>query len=238
LVLASGSCKRHLPPNATNRKTLAASIKQQKKTTSMTRIVNFLKQNWWILILCGFLLVSLIGVFLSIRYYWVQFNNYHLSTNPTDWGVFGDYFGGTLNPLLTIINIIVTIWLTIVINRFADHNTESQIAAERKIARLQLRNEALKELRNELNSNFKVLKATITVSNIDECRKTLNDFAQNYSYLFELNNIDSFDSLLRILDHAKSQLEGEFPFSIIQDIMQADGGRQLLLSDLGEAVLE
>ena len=214
------------------------SIKHKKSKTSSCESFNYIKLNWWAILLSGVLLISLFGIYFSIKFYWHQFSGYSFSDEPEIWGVFGDYMGGTLNPLLSIINIVITIWLTVIINRFGNQNSERQIEAARKIAQLQLRNEALKEIRIALNSNFDDLKASSTIKNVEKCKKTLNDFGFNYSYLFDILEIESYSSLMNILEHIETQLSDGSSIIIIQEVLQAEMGRQVLLSDLGEAVLE
>jgi hypothetical protein len=214
------------------------SHKHKKSKFSMYKLNNYLKLNWWVIILCGILLISLFCIYFSIKFYFVQFSDYSLSDEPEKWGVFGDYIGGTLNPILTIINIVITIWLTVIINRFGNRNSERQIDAARKIAKLQLRNEALKELRININTNFDDLKASSTIDSVELCQKTLNNFAFNYSYLFDILEIESYYNLMNILEHIKTQLLNSSSIIVIQEVLQAEMGRQELLSDLGEAVLE
>lgn len=60
-----------------------------------------------ILILSVILLITLI-----FTLYWYHFHTYGVSGSNEQWGQFGDYFGGILNPLLSFINILLLIQLT------------------------------------------------------------------------------------------------------------------------------
>jgi hypothetical protein len=43
------------------------------------------------------------------------------------WGAFGGYLDGTLNPLLTMANVAVLIYLTFLASRFEDKNNQKNI---------------------------------------------------------------------------------------------------------------
>lgn len=47
-----------------------------------------------------------------------KFNHAPISSDPTMWGVFGDYVGGVLNPLLAVITLGVTLYIASVAHRF------------------------------------------------------------------------------------------------------------------------
>lgn len=70
------------------------------------------------------LLVPLIGILLPYIY---TFSNATLSTNPTDWGVFGDYIGGILNPIFSLINIILLVYLTYLVSKKDDERAFEEI---------------------------------------------------------------------------------------------------------------
>ena len=51
---------------------------------------------------------------VAVIFYYLNFNEGGISSNPADWGTFGDYLGGVLNPLfgfLTLIALLITIIL-------------------------------------------------------------------------------------------------------------------------------
>ena len=56
---------------------------------------------------------SLLGIILFLGVYIFKFNEFEISTNPENWGQFGDYIGGVLNPLFALINLIILSYLSI-----------------------------------------------------------------------------------------------------------------------------
>lgn len=58
---------------------------------------NFLKNNWLLVLFVGIIITIALTV---IIFYVYNFGNNELSSDTGDWGTFGDYIGGTLNPIL------------------------------------------------------------------------------------------------------------------------------------------
>lgn len=59
------------------------------------------------------LAVILVILFLTPLFFFIsKFKCHDISDNISDWGAFGDYFGGILNPILTFMNLIILIFLT------------------------------------------------------------------------------------------------------------------------------
>ena len=68
----------------------------------------------------------LVGIILLI--YVVNFVQSGISKNPENWGQFGDFFGGTLNALLSIINFIVLTFLTLKIVEIEETRNSKMLA--------------------------------------------------------------------------------------------------------------
>jgi hypothetical protein len=58
-----------------------------------------------------------------------DFHNLNRSTNPSDWGTFGDFFGGILNPILAFCTLIVTIIIAFELKKIEDKNNAKTISA-------------------------------------------------------------------------------------------------------------
>jgi len=73
------------------------------------------------------IIILCIGVglcLIPIAFYISHFGKTDLSNNPQNWGVFGDYVGGTLNPVLSCINLALLIAISIYV---AKMDTNRQI---------------------------------------------------------------------------------------------------------------
>ncbi|AWB57194.1 hypothetical protein [Colwellia sp. Arc7-D] len=56
------------------------------------------------------IVIVLIIITLVISLYIYQFNSYAISDKPQDWGPFGDFFGGVLNPILAFCSFIALLY--------------------------------------------------------------------------------------------------------------------------------
>lgn len=59
-------------------------------------------------------LITTVGIYIF------NFKTNNISKNPQDWALFADYFGGILNPLLGILNLIILTYLTLQIVKVED----------------------------------------------------------------------------------------------------------------------
>jgi hypothetical protein len=65
------------------------------------------------------------GIALLFTPLWIYIARFHLneiSTEPEKWGPFGDYIGGILNPLISLLTLTATIIIAIVLKRIDDRN--------------------------------------------------------------------------------------------------------------------
>jgi hypothetical protein len=216
----------------------------------MSRLKVFLmmrkiKQNWPYVILSSIIAIVIIAVVISISYYYEKFKNFKLSSNPSDWATFGDYMSGTVNTLLSVIAICVTIWLTINVSKYANSNIEKQINTDKNLAKAHVRNEALKELRVDLNNAYNVwLENLENGVKARECLNVLHDFRENYSYLFELDKIENYKRMMEALadaigktsKHIKSQKKEDW-VEIVIAANEVDKNRRALIAELGKLLL-
>ena len=66
-------------------------------------------------IIIGILGGTILLTIAPLIFYLFKFGSLTFSADKSDWGTFGDYIGGTLNPLLTLINICVTVWIAVIV---------------------------------------------------------------------------------------------------------------------------
>jgi hypothetical protein len=130
--------------------------------------------------------IVIILIVTSLPYY-INFKNSSLSSDPSEWGVFGDYFGGILNPALTIINIFVLLYLTVRLADIEDQRSKSDLALQKKNALFALQHDALKEINKVLEKVQPILiereddEAALKLILI---RNELNAMITVYGYLF------------------------------------------------------
>ncbi|MEI9934484.1 MAG: hypothetical protein WDM71_06440 [Ferruginibacter sp.] len=93
--------------------------------------------------------------------------------------------------------------MTIIVNTLSSKNTDKQIEAEKKIATIQLRHEALKELRTEFDKNLEIWQSNIFEPKYAfDCQKSISNFSLNYSYLFDDETIAWCNDMVFHINHA------------------------------------
>lgn len=80
-----------------------------------------------------YLVAGVCAIFAAVAlsvYGW-NFARQPISDNPQDWGVFGDYVGGVLNPVFAVVNISVVIYIAYHIRQLEEnHDRDAQNAQE------------------------------------------------------------------------------------------------------------
>lgn len=56
---------------------------------------------------------SIIFLLITFICYYLRFNSNGISSDPEQWAQFGDYFGGILNPFISLVNLFVLTYLSI-----------------------------------------------------------------------------------------------------------------------------
>jgi hypothetical protein len=199
--------------------------KQSKGTT--TRYIGLIKINWQTITLLFLIIISIITAVISIGMYASSFKANGISDKPTDWGVFGDFVGGTINPLLSIINICVTIRIAMIINNFS-----------KRLAVTQIKNDGLKEFRTQLNTDFRDWEADQnSVAKIDKCINTLIEFSEAHHKLFNLKDNYTYGDLITKLSECKTQIEKGDQGGIGLKCVRAKITKGILFMDLGDDII-
>lgn len=67
---------------------------------------------------------SLAFIIITVGLYILKFNKYGFSNDPESWSRFADYFGGILNPFLSLLNLIILTYLSIRLVREEDNRNK------------------------------------------------------------------------------------------------------------------
>jgi hypothetical protein len=62
--------------------------------------------------------VTVVLTIVPLVFYLYKFDSFTLSSDHADWGTFGDYFGGILNPLIAFLTLGVTVFIAISFNNY------------------------------------------------------------------------------------------------------------------------
>jgi|GEM_PF-4988734 len=102
---------------------MQSSRRTTKESKSEFDIIRTLRIYFWII---GIVVV------LAILFYIVNFWSDGISSNPEHWGVFGDYIGGLLNPLIALLALVVTIQIAQRVSQIEKRYREESVDNEVK----------------------------------------------------------------------------------------------------------
>jgi uncharacterized membrane protein len=68
--------------------------------------------------------ITAILLFLTVGAFVCNFWRHGMSNDPAQWGHVGDYFGGVLNPFISLISLIVLTYISIAVSKIEDQRNE------------------------------------------------------------------------------------------------------------------
>lgn len=126
--------------------------------------------------------------------YWSVFR-YGFSTQVSDWGNFGNFFSGLLNPILTAINILVFVKLTTAVSKLDDERADRDYKCQQALLLMQFQKKEIDNFEKIINNAFVFHPSRIgfitnslhtLAEHIVEAELYLNNFVQSKLSLFNL----------------------------------------------------
>lgn len=124
---------------------------------------------------------------IALGIYFYMFHG-DLSEDSYIWSNFGNYINGFLTPLLTIINIIVFIELTIAISKIEDHRSEKALENEKKLLLMQLRKQELDIFVKQTNRIYDGNTIEERVETLRQVSDYLSSFCETGFKWFNIDN--------------------------------------------------
>lgn len=118
--------------------------------------------------------VCIIILLIVFAFFIVHFKGQPISDKIEYWGQFGDYFGGVINPILALGNIIVFVILTVTIQNITDKNNKIALETSKQIALMSIKHEELKHFKETMDKNLEQWEEDL--ENIQKIKQVL------YSY--------------------------------------------------------
>jgi len=130
--------------------------------------------------------INLVFLVFVVVAYIINFRGMSISSQTQDWGTFGDYFGGILNPIIGIMNLVLLVYITFLISDTEESRSQNELNNQKKFALYSLKHDSLKEL----NTILEKVQPEIVKSESDSSiklifiRNDLNAFIITNTYLF------------------------------------------------------
>ncbi|MGG6101226.1 MULTISPECIES: hypothetical protein [Pantoea] len=109
------------------------------------------KVNWMFI---GCIALCILTGLIAIGVYAIHFAHYSLSDNPADWGVLGDYFGGLLNPIISLVTVMLVLKTYLAQREEVKQNdvaTAEQLQVAKRTAEIHL-------LQTKISASYEVLR--------------------------------------------------------------------------------
>ena len=118
--------------------------------------------------------------FIPIVIYLIKFRKYTISEDPADWGTFGDYLGGVLNPILALIGLFITVALAYLSAKWNKTTILKQERMVRPVGRIVIGNyEDLIQVKLGNEGLGPMIIKSINVINNGKSKSTLIDWMPN-----------------------------------------------------------
>lgn len=102
----------------------------------------------------GCIALCIVTGIIAIGVYAIHFAHYSLSDNPADWGVLGDYFGGLLNPIISLVTVMFVLKTYLAQREEVKQNdvaTAEQLQVAKRTAEIHL-------LQTKISASYEVLR--------------------------------------------------------------------------------
>jgi hypothetical protein len=141
----------------------------------------------------------LLLLLIPIIFYVGSFFHYQLSTKPSEWGTFGDFIGGLLNPIIGLCNIAVLIFISYYVAKWENDRHKNEFIYK-----------AYTNLADKLDS---ISLEDLSIGKLTDLQRFAKSFTFNQQFLFqgELNTIfqQRMGELSTSLSAIKIELEAE-----------------------------
>ena len=192
------------------------------------------------------ILVLFIGIVIS--FYVFQFGRYTLSDNLEAWGQTGDYFGGLLNPLISLLNLVVTIFIARQVHTLTVEQSTRQVDSQKIILRRQLQYDIMKQFNTDFEMRMASIESEMSqsealsyekiVSSIDDLDDLMQSFANGGSNIFRnlgsAKGLEIWTALRTLISHWKKRenlVNKQYCYKV-------RGQKSLMLRDLYSEIID
>jgi hypothetical protein len=196
------------------------------------------------LILCAAILLAI----TPLIFYLFYFKTLTISNNPSDWGPFGDFIGGLVNPVLSAFNLGALIYLTYTVSQIEEKRNVTNNSHQKEIFISELRMLALKEF-SQCRASFVENMFTSQKLSDYNVRVTIfqsewSELIRQYTFLFQGCIDDDWISELRSMvertrqDHNKViSFHETYPNYRFNKLKEQEDQLDVLLEKLKESQL-
>ena len=173
-----------------------------------------------ILIIIG--IVSSLAISVMTIYFIYNFKNQYVSSNISDWGDFGTFFWGFITCLVSILNLIIFVILTIHVSRIQENWNNFNFHFEKKKMFTDYRHKGIEELSritngyliNIANKLYEKGETDLKYIHFETVKliENLNSYIPIYAYFFE-EIINDINTIIKIAENIRNNIEKKQNFN-------------------------
>lgn len=121
----------------------------------------------------------------------IIFSGSQISNDIAKWGSFGDYFGGILNSIFSLLSLFVTIYIAVKISKIEENRNNTNLKFEKEKLLREFREAEYKRINIELQKVW----SSLTEHDREKAMKLIHDVIWQYRY-FTTSNFHLFPFLI------------------------------------------
>jgi uncharacterized membrane protein len=143
--------------------------------------------------------IVIIVLIIPLVFFILNFCKHGISDQISDWGNFGDYFGGVLGTIIGVANLVFLIYITYRLSEIDANREKSNLKFQLLISQNELRNASYKEI-NQLLKVFTIESIMGDSKSFMRCNlyaAEIEAFCEGMSHLFPLlKTKDSYEEMI------------------------------------------
>lgn len=152
------------------------------------------------------IIILLLATVLPVLAFLMRFSGYSISDSPEHWAMFGDYIGGTINPIIAIASLVVLIYITILVSKNEQDNEKNRFLLERKMIAY---DELAKHISNLAKFRHQIIELTAYLTTLGPLFRAMQESISSESDV-DLENLN-FDPIekIKFLNERQQELKAK-----------------------------
>ena len=153
------------------------------------------------------LILSILPAIFFIANFW----GFNISKNASDWGTFGDYFGGILNSFFSFLTLVATIYIAYIISNIEENRNRENLKFEKEKLLREFREAEYKRINLELQKVWVGLTSGDKIASdiVYNCIIQVRYFRTSNKHLFDFLDDDEMYNLSDSLENLLKYFHGD-----------------------------
>lgn len=136
----------------------------------------------------AFVGLAIIMVAIPPTIYFWKFRSFNFAQDPGGWGVLGDYIGGTLNPIISLLSLIILAYLTYLVAQQGNIENKRLFIFEKQLAAYEDLTKHFKDI-NMMTSNYERAMTPLKITKDLPPEMTVTVLQKALTDILEINHV-------------------------------------------------